>query len=75
MKHITLTAEVLEQPGKGYTAWLREIKGVIAYGNSIANVRDELMKMLRIKLEVDRDANNEKCTGNRHIETLDLTFA
>lgn len=51
---ITLTASILRESDTRFTAWINEIRGVVAQGESIEEVKRELFKMLKIKLEIER---------------------
>lgn len=54
---ITLTATIIQEDKNSFTAWLNEIKGVIAQGDSIEDVKTELIKVLKIKFDIERKEN------------------
>jgi len=72
---ITLTAEIIKEPGdNGYTGWINEISGVIAYGKTVDEAKKELIRMLGIKLKVDGERRkNYKRDDNLISE--ELTFS
>lgn len=52
---LKLTADYIQEPGNnGYTGWINEIKGVIAHGDTIEEMKKELIAMLAIKFDVMR---------------------
>lgn len=54
MQPLKLTYELIEETPNQFVGWLNEIDGVIAQGESEQEVREELLKMLRIKWDVER---------------------
>jgi len=64
MKDIKLTASILKEGEKAFTAWIQEIRGVVAQGESIEEVQEELFKMLRIKFEIERNEISSSNDGD-----------
>lgn len=57
---LTLTATFIQEgPENGFTGWIDEIPGVIAYGDSFEKAKSELMKMLSIKMKLERERAKE----------------
>jgi len=58
MEEIKFTATVesdeIYENKKIYTGWMNEISGVIAQGDSVEEVKNDLLKLLRIRLELNR---------------------
>ena len=51
---ITLTASFVKESDTRFCAWINEIRGVVAQGETMEEVKSELFKMLRIKLDIER---------------------
>ncbi len=47
-----LTGEIHEFEGAGYTGWINEMPGIVAQGQTIYDVRMELLNLIRIKYEI-----------------------
>ena len=77
MMPIKLTYDIVEESSTKFVGWLNEIEGVIAQGESKEEVRSELIKVLRIKLEVERKdkASKKHVTNNTHTEELNFQLA
>lgn len=69
-----LTADIIQDPLSGFTAWIREIRGVVAHGDTIEEARDELFKALQIKLEMQERAFKSKLSDNKKIVTESFNF-
>lgn len=52
---ITLTANFIQEGNNGYTGWIDEIPGVVAYGDSLVLAKEQLIKILNIKLSAERE--------------------
>jgi hypothetical protein len=50
MIDIKVTANVYKDGERQFTGWVKEIRGVVAQGESLKEVGDELLKMLRCRL-------------------------
>lgn len=48
-----ITATIVEDKENEFTGWVNEYKGVIAMGNSIEEVKKELIKVLSIKFRLE----------------------
>jgi predicted RNase H-like HicB family nuclease len=69
---INLSATIYKT-GNIYTGWLDDIKGVISQGSSIEEVKDNLLKLLQIKKEVEnRRSAAHVCNNNLFHEELPL---
>jgi predicted RNase H-like HicB family nuclease len=55
-----LTANFLQEADNVWTAWINEIRGVVAQGESLQEVRDELLRVFRVKLEVEREEQKKR---------------
>ena len=51
---LKFTATVFKDAEKVFTGSINEIKGVIAQGETLDEVKNELFKILRIKFEIER---------------------
>jgi len=49
-----IESDEIEKGKKIYTGWINEISNVIAQGETIKEVKIDLMKLLRIRLELNR---------------------
>lgn len=73
---ITLTADFVKEPdNNGYTGWINEIHGVIAYGATLEDAKRELIKILNIKLRVERDRVREERSGSENVIKEEFKFA
>ena len=72
MQTLKLTAE-FTQEGGGFTGWIIEIKGVIAHGDTLEEMKSELLKLLQIKFEAERDRNLKSADGTK--EETEFNFA
>lgn len=70
---LKLTANILEENKNCFVAWINEIKGVVAQGESIEEVKQELLKVLSIKLEIERKASKSINDENLITEEFNLT--
>ena len=68
---IKLTADIIEHPDAGYTGWFNEIKGIVAQGKTLEEVKTELFKLLRIKWEIERE--NQRENGQSHQTSESVT--
>ena len=50
-----LTAYIVEDNDLEFTGWIVEIRGVVAQGKTLKEVKSELIKMLKIKFFIDHD--------------------
>jgi hypothetical protein len=50
MIDIKVTANVHKDGERQFTGWVKEIRGVVAQGETLKEVGDELLKMLRCRL-------------------------
>ena len=69
---ITLTASILQESDNRFTAWIEEIRGVVAQGETLEEVKSELFKMLNIKLDIGRKENAKRSQVGLTSETIDL---
>lgn len=53
--------------GRIYTGWLDDIKGIITQGNSIEEVKTELLELLQIKTEVENRLRAEKDCSHKDL--------
>ncbi len=74
MKSIKLTYDLVQENENQFVGWLNEIDGVVAQGTSHSEVRDELLKLLQIKLEVERKEKEEKDQMPANTKTEELIF-
>lgn len=51
---MTFLSATIEKNGDIYTGWLDDIKGVIAQGSSIEEVKSELIYLYQIKKDVEK---------------------
>ncbi len=72
---IKLTATIIQDDENLFTAWINEIRGVIAQGETMEGVKKSLFKLLRIKLELERKANTVKQAKNVTTEEYNLVSA
>ena len=63
MKPLKLTYDIIAESDNRFVGWLNEVDGVIAQGESHQEVRDELLKILRIKWDLERQ---DKAAKPRH---------
>ncbi|MEP7169103.1 MAG: hypothetical protein ABI855_06995 [Bacteroidota bacterium] len=76
MTSLKLTYELIEESPGNFTGWINEVEGVIAQGKTVQEVREELLKILRIKWEVERRERKTKPeTCNTKTEELNLQIA
>lgn len=69
---ITLTASILQESDNRFTAWIEEIRGVVAQGETIEEAKSELFKMLNIKLDLGRKESAKKRQEGLTSETINL---
>lgn len=70
---LKLTYDTFKESDSRFTGWINEIDGVVAMGNSPEEVRDELLKILRLKWEIDRqDKKSHK--SQLEVKTGELNF-
>lgn len=67
---ITLTASIVKESENRFSAWINEIRGVVAQGESLEEVKSELFKMLRIKLDIER----KESMNIHHDDVISETF-
>lgn len=58
---LELTGDFIHNDESGYIGWIREIKGVVARGETLNEVKNELNKVLRTKLQLE-NSKTEKVT-------------
>ncbi len=75
MLEIKLTANILQESENRFTAWINEIRGVVAQGESLDEAKKELFKMLRIKFDIEREENITKNTEGLITEEYNLVQA
>lgn len=73
---ITLTANLVEEPGKnGFTSWLEEIPSVVAHGESLEDAKSELIRILGIKLKVDGERQKSISKNELGLISEEMTFS
>lgn len=74
---MTFLSATIEKNGGVFTGWLDDIKGVIAQGNSIEEVKEDLIKLYQIKKEVEKKQRviNPCIHTNIFHEEIPLQFA
>lgn len=74
-----LTAYIVEDEDLGFTGWIVEIRGVVAQGKTLDEVKRELIKMLKIKFLINHEEATEDFnkfeSENVHKEELNFSFA
>jgi len=75
MLEIKLTANILQEGENCFTAWINEIRGVVAQGETLDEAKKELFKMLRIKLDIEREENITKNVEGLITEEYNLVQA
>jgi len=65
----------MQEGEKCFTAWINEIRGVVAQGESMEEVKAELFKMLRIKFDLERKSNAVNNTQGLITEEFNLVQA
>ena len=60
MKQLKLTYDIVEDGPNRFVGWLNEVEGVVAQGITHEEVRDELLKVLRIKWDTERAQKTSK---------------
>jgi len=75
MKPLRLTYDIVEEGDGQYVGWFNEIDGVVAQGSSHKEVRDELLKVLRIKWDIEREEKASQPNVDRtSVTTEELTL-
>lgn len=73
---IKLTANIVEEPGgNGFTSWIEEIPGIVAHGDSLSDAKKELIRILAIKLKVDRERKRAEKKEDEGIISEELTLS
>lgn len=70
---LKLTYDLHESVG-GFTGWINEIDGVVAMGETHQEVREELLKILRIKWDMDREEKNKERKTSDSVQTEELNL-
>lgn len=50
---LPLTVNIVQCNNTFFTGWVEELNGIVAQGETLAEVQSELQKILRIKLRID----------------------
>lgn len=68
---LKLTVDYKEEPGIGFIGWCNEIKGIVAQGKTMEDVKEDLIELIIIKFEI---AKREMPIheSSKNMETEDL---